>query len=121
VVTLDVRTLDVTQGPKEPALEGEYEMIQAPATPTKLVDVFRLYVETAGPPTSLSGWYSRDRTRTPRDGIAGARDGTRIELQFLLDQDSRRRLATFVGAQQGDQLVGTFTGLNGAVVFRRRK
>jgi hypothetical protein len=121
VVTIDVRMLDVTQQPKEPALEGDYELIQAPSTPQKIVDVFRLYVETQGPPTSLSGWYSRDRTKTPRDGIAGARDGTRIELQFLLDQDSRRRLATFVGAQQGDSLVGSYVGVGGVVVYRRRR
>jgi hypothetical protein len=121
VVTIDVRMLDVTQQPKEPALEGDYELIQAPSTPQKIVDVFRLYVETQGPPTSLSGWYSRDRTKLPRDGIAGARDGTRIELQFLLDQDSRRRLATFVGAQQGDSLVGSYVGVGGVVVYRRRK
>ena len=102
-------------------LQGDYELIQAPSTPQKIVDVFRLYVETQGPPTSLSGWYSRDRTKLPRDGIAGARDGTRIELQFLLDQDSRRRLATFVGAQQGDSLVGSYVGVGGVVVYRRRK
>ncbi|MEO8336055.1 MAG: DUF4249 family protein [bacterium] len=121
VVTIDVRTLEVTQQPKEPALEGEYELAQAPSTPQRIVDIFRLYVETVGPPTSLSGWYSRDRTRTPRDGIAGTRDGTRIELQFLLDQDSRRRLATFIGVQQGDSLIGSYTGQGGAVIFRRRR
>jgi hypothetical protein len=121
VVTMDIRTLDVTQQPKEPALEGDYELIQAPSTPQKIVDILRLYVETQGPPTSLSGWYSRDRTRTARDGIAGARDGTRIELQFLLDQDSRRRLATFIGAQQGDSLVGSYVGQGGIVVYRRRR
>jgi hypothetical protein len=121
IATLDVRMLDVTQQPKEPALEGDYELSQAPQAPTRIIDVFRLYVETAGPPTSLSGWYSRDRTRAPRDGVAGARDGTRIELRFLLDQDSRRRLATFVGAQGGDSLVGTYNGQAGRVVFRRRR
>jgi hypothetical protein len=121
IATLDVRMLDVTQQPKEPALEGDYELAQAPQVPTRIIDVFRLYVETAGPPTSLSGWYSRDRTRAPRDGIAGTRDGARIELQFLLEQDARRRLATFVGAQEGDSLVGAYNGQSGRVVFRRRK
>ena len=120
-VTLDIRTLDVTQQLKDPSLEGDYELIQAPSVPQRIVDIFRLYVETAGPPTSLSGWYSRDRTRTPRDGIAGVRDGTRIELQFLLDQDSRRRLATFVGVQQGDSHVGSYNGQGGVVIFRRRR
>jgi hypothetical protein len=119
IATLDVRVLDVTQQPKEPTLEGDYELVRAPQVPQRIVDVFRLYVETVGPPTSLSGWYSRDRTRIARDGIAGARDGSRIELEFLLEQDARRRLATFVGTQQGDSLVGAYNGLAGQVVFRR--
>jgi hypothetical protein len=121
IATLDVRMLDVTQQPKEPALEGVYELAQAPQVPQRIVDVLQLYVETSGPPTSLSGWYSRDRTRLARDGIAGARDGTRIELEFLLEQDSRRRLATFVGTQDGDSLVGAYNGLAGRVVFRKKK
>ncbi|MEP6731015.1 MAG: DUF4249 family protein [bacterium] len=121
ITTLDVRTLDVTQQPREPAIEGNYELAQAPALPQRVVDVFRLYVETAGPPTSLSGWYSRNRITGGRDGVAGARDGTRIELQFLIEQDSRRRLATWIGAQEGDSLVGSYVGLVGSVVFRRRK
>lgn len=121
VVTLDVRMLDVTQQPKDPVLEGTYELLQAPSVPNRIVDIFRLYVETPGPPTSLSGWYSRDRAQGARDGIAGARDGTRIELQFLIEQDSRRRLATFVGAQQGDSLVGSYNGQGGVVVFRKRR
>jgi hypothetical protein len=121
VVTLRIRMLDVTQQPKDASLEGNYELAQAPTGPQRIVDIFRLYVETAGPPTSLSGWYSRDRFQLPRDGIAGTRDGTRIELQFLLEQDSRRRLATFVGVQQGDSLVGTYNGQGGVVIFRRRR
>ncbi|MDB4890791.1 MAG: hypothetical protein JWL61_2646 [Gemmatimonadetes bacterium] len=121
VVTLNIRTLDVTQQPKDASLEGNYELAQAPPGPQRIVDIFRLYVETAGPPTSLSGWYSRDRFQLPRDGIAGTRDGTRIELQFLLDQDSRRRLATFVGVQQGDSLIGSYTGQGGVVIFRHRR
>jgi hypothetical protein len=112
--------VDVTQQPKEPKLEGDYELAQAPSAPQRFVDVFKLYVETSGPPTSLSGWYSRDRRVPARDGIAGARDGTRIELEFLLDQDARRRLVTFVGAQEGDSLVGSYTGIQGRVVYRRR-
>jgi hypothetical protein len=115
------RIVDVTQQPKEPAIEGDYELAQAPAVPQRYVDVFRLYVETSGPPTSLSGWYSRDRRTLARDGIAGARDGARIELEFLLDQDARRRLVTFVGAQEGDSLVGAYNGISGRVVYRRRR
>ena len=120
-VVIGARTLDVTQQPVEPALEGDYELAQGPSMPKPFVDVMRLYVETPGNTfASLSGWYSRDRKLTVRDGIAGARDGTRIELAFLVNQDSRRRLATFVGTQSGDSLVGAYTGVAGRVVFRKR-
>ena len=120
-VVIGTRTVDVTQQPAEPALEGDYALAQGPSMPKPFVDVMRLYVETPGTTfASLSGWYSRDRTLTIRDGIAGARDGTRIELAFLVNQDSRRRLATFVGTQSGDSLVGAYTGVAGRVVFRKR-
>ncbi len=121
VALVESRMVDVTQQPREPAIEGEYELAQAPTVPQRFVDVFRLYVETAGPPTSLSGSYSRDRRTTVRDGLAGARDGPRIELEFLLEQDARRRLVTFVGVQEGDSLVGAYRGMNGRIVFRRRR
>ena len=88
---------------------------------TPFVDVMRLYVETPGTAfASLSGWYSRDRKLTARDGIAGARDGTRIELEMLLNQDARQHIATFVGIQVGDSLVGAYVGVSGRVVFKRR-
>lgn len=116
-VVIGARTLDVTQQPVEPALEGDYERAQGPP----IVDVMRLYVETPGTTfASLSGWYSRDRKLTARDGIAGARDGTRIELQFLVNQDSRQGIATFVGTQVGDSLVGAYTGVAGRVVLKKR-
>ena len=120
-VVIDARTLDVTQQPVDPALEGEYERAQGPLMTTPFVDVMRLYVETPGTTVaSLSGWYARDRKLPARDGIAGVRDGTRIELRFLINQDSRRRLATFIGTQVGDSLVGAYTGVAGRVVLRRR-
>ncbi len=117
---IESRTLDVTQQPKDATIEGEYEVSNPPPGP-RVVDVFRLYVETKGPPMSLSGWYQVDRTKPARDGVAGARDGERIELEFLMDQDARRRRATFVGVQMGDSLVGAYNGASGRVVFRRRR
>ncbi len=120
-VAFATRILDVTQQPVEPALEGEYELAQGTPMSTPYVDVMRLYVETPGTAfASLSGWYSRDRKLTARDGIAGARDGTRIELEMLLNQDARQHIATFVGTQVGDSLVGAYVGVSGRVVFKRR-
>jgi hypothetical protein len=120
-VVIAARTLDVTQKPVDPSLEGDYEVAQAPALTKPYVDVLRLYVETPGTAVaSLSGWYSRDRKLTARDGIAGARDGARNELTFLVNQDSRQRLATFVGSQVADSLVGAYLNVAGRVVFRRR-
>ncbi|MEO8622279.1 MAG: DUF4249 family protein [bacterium] len=120
--TIASRTLDVTQQPIEPALEGEYEIAQGPvsATGKPYIDVMRLYVETPGAAfASLSGWYSRDRKTTARDGIAGARDGTRIELELLINQDSRQRFARFIGTQSGDSLVGAYDFVVGRVVLRK--
>ena len=122
-VVIGARTLDVTQQPVDPSLEGDYEVAEPPRMLTKpYVDVMRLYVETRGASSaSLSGWYSRDRKLTVRDGIAGRRDGARIELKFLVNQDSRQRLATFVGTQVADSLVGAYVdAVPGPVVFRRR-
>ena len=120
-VVIGARTLDVTQQPVEPALEGDYEVAEAPIMAKPYVDVLRLYVETQGTAfASLSGWYSRDRKLPARDGIAGTRDGVRIELKFLVNQDSRQRLATFVGTQVADSLVGTYVNVAGRVVFKRR-
>ena len=120
IALLDLRTLDVTQQPKDPSIEGDYEVSPA-STGLFQVDIFRLYVETPGALTSLSGWYARDRRVPARDGVAGAKDGTRIELQFLVEQDARRRFATWVGVQEGDSLVGAYQGLGGRTVFRRRR
>ena len=122
-VVIGARTLDVTQQPVDPSLEGDYEVAQAPPMAKPYADVLRLYVETPGTAfASLSGWYTRDRKLTARDGIAGTRDGARIELKFLVNQDSRQRLATFVGAQVADSLVGAYvnSAVTGRVVFRRR-
>ena len=120
-VNIVQRTLDVTQQPVDPVLEGEYELVDGPAMDRRYIDVMRLYVETTGPTfASLSGWYSRDRNGSERDGIAGARDGKRIVLELLDNQDSRRKIAKFSGTQDGDSLVGTYDNVYGRVVLRKR-
>ncbi len=122
-VVIGARTLDVTQRTVDPTIEGDYEVARGPAMTKPYVDVLRLYVETPGAAfASLSGWYSRDRTLPARDGIAGTRDGARIELTFLVNQDARQRLVTFVGTQVADSLVGAYVNaaVTGPVVFRRR-
>lgn len=122
-VILDQRTLDVTQQPKDPAFEGVYEIVQAPSPARSFVDVMRLYVETKGTTSSsLSGWYVRDRVNGLHDGVAGARDGARIELKFKLNQSINQTFARFVGTQVADSLIGAyvFPSIPGRVVFRRR-
>ena len=39
---------------------------------------------------------------------------------MLLNQDARQHIATFVGTQVGDSLVGAYVGVSGRVVFKRR-
>ncbi len=123
VVLIDSHTVDVTQQPREPEFEGEYDLIEGPRmTPSPYASFIRLYVETAGPTfASLSGWYSRNPPTSTRDGIAGTRDGARIELQFQLNQDEKQTLARFIGSQVGDSLIGSYNGIAGRVVFRRRR
>ncbi|MEP6991937.1 MAG: DUF4249 family protein [bacterium] len=121
VALLRSGAVDVTQSPVDPSIEGDYEIAQGPAQAIPYIDVMRLYVETPGAThASLSGWYSRNRRLSIRDGIAGTRDGTRIELTLLVNQDAHQHLATFVGTQVGDSLVGNYAGLTGRVVLRRR-
>ncbi len=115
------RTLDVTQPTTDPVFEGDYEIAQGSPTARSFVDIMRLYIETPGTATaSYSGWYLRDRMFGPRDGVVGARDGTRIELQFLVNQDAKQHVVTFVGRQSNDSLVGAYNGTPGTVVFRKR-
>ena len=122
-VTITSYYVDVTQATTEPAFEGDYELVPGSVLARHFVDVMRLYVETPASATvgaSLSGWYSRDRRTTGRDGILGTRDGDRIELQFLVNQDAQQRLVTFVGRQSNDSLIGNYSGVPGAVAFRKR-
>ena len=122
-VVLNASSVDVTQPTTEPAFEGDYEFIQGNTAARNFVDVMHLYVETPATATlgaSLSGWYSRDRRVAGRDGVIGARDGTRIELRFLVNQNAETRLVTFVGRQSNDSLIGNYSGVVGTVAFRRR-
>jgi hypothetical protein len=121
-VTIDSRTLDVTQQAKDPSIEGDYEYVSGPAQQKLLVDLFHLYVESGTTTTaSLSGYYFRDRTGSARDGVAGTRDGTRIELQFQQNQDVHSTLVRFTGTQVADSLIGSYSAVAGRVVFRRRR
>jgi hypothetical protein len=120
-VIVDYRTQDVTQQPSDTTIERQYEFVTGPPQPKLLVDVFRLYVESGNATAaSLSGWYSRNRTGPARDGIAGTRDGARIELQFLVNQDIHQTLVRFIGTQVADSLVGSYSNMIGRVVFKRR-
>lgn len=121
-VTIDSHTLEVVQQPKDATIEGEYEYVSGPAQQKLLVDVFRLYRESGNTVTaSLSGNYHRDRNNAARDGVAGTRDGTRVELQFQVNQDAHSTLVRFLGTQVADSLIGSYNSLAGRVVFRRRR
>ncbi len=121
VVTLGARTLVVTQPTTEPSFEGTYDLIVSATTPSRVIDSFQLYVESAtGDEASLSGWYTRNRLSTQRDAVAGTRNGTRIQLDYLQNQDVHTAVMRFIGAQSGDSLVGSYVGVPGTVVFRRR-
>ena len=121
-VNIDASSVDVTQATTEPAFEGDYEIVQGSANARSLVDIMHLYVETPASSTlgaSLSGWYSRDRSGPVRDGIVGARDGGRIELRFLVNQNAEARLVTFIGRQSNDSLIGNYSSVSGLVAFRK--
>jgi hypothetical protein len=111
------RTLDVGQNAREPSFEGIWDLATAPRL---VAEVLRLYVETPGEPTALSGWYSRNRSTAGLEGMIGTRESGRVVLQFLANQSAVDTVAVFAGEQRGDSLVGTFVGVPGAVVFRKR-
>jgi hypothetical protein len=122
VVTVDTRNIVVTQSTTDPTFEGMYDLVAQPANVTKVVDSFQMYVESGTTAqSSLSGWYTKNRAITNvRDAVAGTRDGSRIQLDFLSNQDMKAVAARFTGTQVGDSLVGSYTGAQGTVVFRRR-
>ncbi len=121
-VVISSGEVDVTQAFTDSSFEGDYEFVQGSIQARAFVDIMRLYIETPGTATaSYSGWYSRDRKLfTSRDGVAGARDGDRIELQFLVNQSAQQHLVTFIGKQSHDSLIGNFSGVSGIVAFRKR-
>jgi hypothetical protein len=116
-VNVNTRTLDVVQDPREPVIEGLWDVAVAPRA---VVDVFRLYVETPGEPAALSGWYTRNRTSGVLEGMIGTRTKGRVVLEFLANQQAVDTVAVFAGEQRGDSLVGAFVGLSGRVVFLKR-
>jgi hypothetical protein len=111
------RTLDVTQDVREPSFEGIWDLVAAPRL---VADVFRVYVETPGDPAALSGWYLRNRTSGAVDGMVGTRTNGRVILEFVANQSAVDTIAVFTGVQRGDSLIGTFGGVQGAVVYRKR-
>jgi hypothetical protein len=119
-VSINSRTLDVTQNAREPAFEGTYEVRATPTLPRPVADLLRIYVETPGEPAALSGWFTRNRTSGVLEGMIGTRKSGRVVLEFLENQSSVDTVAVFAGEQRGDSLVGNYVGVPGAVVFVRR-
>ena len=111
------RTLDVVQDLDEPSFEGVWDLATGPPL---VAEVIRLYVETPGEPAALSGWYSRNRSAATLEGLIGTRTNGRVVLRFLANQSSVDSVVVFSGEQRGDSLVGTFVGVPGEVVFRKR-
>ena len=120
-MSINGSTLDVTQGAREPAFEGTYDVRLTPALPRPVADVLRLYVETPGDPAALSGWFTRNRNSGVLEGMLGTRTGGRVVLEFLENQSSIDTVAVFAGEQRGDSLVGGYVGVPGTVVFVRRR
>jgi len=118
-VSINARTLDVTQNAREPAFEGTYDVVTTPTLPRPVADVLRVYVETPGDPAALSGWFTRNRNSGVLEGMIGTRTNGRVVLQFLENQSAVDTVAVFAGEQRGDSLVGGYVGVTGAVVFVR--
>jgi hypothetical protein len=117
-VNIGTRTVDVVQDSREPAFEGIWDVA---VSPRPLVDLFRVYVETTGEPSALSGWYARDRANSTLEGMVGTRTNGRVVLEFLANQAAVDTLGVFSGEQRGDSLIGTFNGVTGRVVFLKRQ
>ena len=117
-VNIGSRTVDVVQDPREAVFEGLWDVVSSPGP---IVEVFRLYVETPGEPSALSGWYARNRASGTLEGLVGTRTNGRVVLQFLANQAAVDTVGVFSGEQRGDSLVGTFSGVSGRVVFLKRR
>jgi hypothetical protein len=124
LVTMTSGTLTVTAD-RTGAPEGRYRFLAAPSSGTvPLTNDMTVYIESpsAGPnlPTALSGRYTT--TNGARvDGILGQEQDGIMTLQFLNNQQSGRKVDTFVGTLHGDTLIGSFqrTGGNGVSYFLR--
>lgn len=121
LVVIAGRTLDVTQQPREPTFEGDYDVVQAPAAAKTFVDVLHLYVETPGEPASLSGWYMRDRTTGVKAGFDGTRIDGALTITLMSTQNANETFQVFTGRQFGDSLIGAYNNVSGRVVLLRRK
>ena len=116
-VNISSRTLDIVQDPREPALEGLWDVTESPRP---IADVMRLYVETPGDPAALSGWYLPNRTSGALEGMIGTRTKGRVVLEFVANQAAIDTVAVFSGEQRGDSLIGVFLGVTGRVIFVKR-
>ena len=116
-VNISSRTLDIVQDPREPALEGLWDVTESPRP---IADVMRLYVETPGDPAALSGWYLPTRTGSVLEGMIGTRTKGRVVLEFVANQAAIDTVAVFSGEQRGDSLIGVFLGVTGRVIFVKR-
>jgi hypothetical protein len=116
-VNISSRTLDIVQDPREPALEGLWDVTESPRP---IADVMRLYVETPGDPAALSGWYLPTRTGSVLEGMIGTRTNGRVVLEFVANQAAIDTVAVFSGEQRGDSLIGVFLGVTGRVIFVKR-
>jgi len=117
-VTVTGRTVDVVQDSREPALEGIWDVASSTNVGPDVIDAVRIYVETPGEPTALSGWFGRRSTVV--GGMVGSRTKGRIVLKFLANQAAVDTLAVFSGEQRGESLVGTIAGVTGPVVLLKR-
>jgi hypothetical protein len=117
-VTITGRTLDVVQDSREPALEGIWDVASSDNVAPGLVDVVRIYVETPGEPSALSGWFGRGSNIA--GGMVGSRTNGRIVLKFLANQAAVDTIAVFSGEQRGESIVGTVVGVTGPIVLQKR-
>ena len=117
-VTLAGRTIDVVQDVREPTLEGIWDVASSDNVGSGLVEIVRIYVETPGEPSALSGWFGRGSSIA--GGMVGSRTNGRIVLKFLANQAAVDTIAVFSGEQRGESIFGAFVGVTGQVVLQKR-
>jgi hypothetical protein len=121
VVVIDERRLDVTQGPRDPSIEGEYVLREGDPGASAATSRLRIYVESPGEPAALSGWYTSLSIAGAREGFIGTRAGARVTLRLVVNQSAADAVDTFTAEQRGDSLVGTFASGSGRVVYVRQR